>query len=79
MVDTAQAKQGDSELLLALVWPKQLIIDPKDTFTHSNPKPGEEQEPQYHNETTTELHSPKNGRESRLPGLIGESINIDHN
>ena len=43
MVNAAQAKQGDSELFLALAWPKQLSGNPKGNCTHNNPKPGGEQ------------------------------------
>ena len=64
MVNVAQAKQGDLELFLALSWPKQLEINPKDTCTHSNPKPGEEQQPQSHNETMVALHSMQMGEKT---------------
>ena len=39
-VNTAQVRQDDSELFLALAWPKQISSNAKDTRTHNNPKPG---------------------------------------
>ena len=61
MVDATQVKQGDSKFFLAVAWPKQLSSDPKDTCTHNNPKPKEEQQRQSHNETMAALHSPQMG------------------
>ena len=34
MVNTTQVKQDDSELFLAIAWPKQLNSNPKKMFTH---------------------------------------------
>ena len=64
-VNLAQVKQDDSDLFLALAWPKQLSNNPKRCLQpqqpRSNPKLWEDNSPKLTMTTMATLHSPKIG------------------
>ena len=73
MVNAAQAKQGDSELFLALAWPKQLRRNPTIYCAHAAPKPqGKINNPisYWNNGNLTQFAG---GEEDGFPALIGKA------
>ena len=87
MVNAAQVKQGNSELFLALAWPKQLSSNPK-VFApttnkqrgenNNNHKSGKEQQPHLTMKQWEHYTVPKRKRKFDSHSWIGENMYADH-
>ena len=70
-VNTSQVKHDDSELFLALAWPKQLSNNPtRYLHTHQPRTRVSQQQPQSYKEMAASLHGLQKGKEAIFPTLI---------